>query len=201
MCVKNRRLLDREKKSRYELVVKASNKNASVWSTVPCHITIRDVNDHRPEFLDVEYKFYVPEKNTNTVDSLLVVNNGKKQAPSRSLMHYVGNVRAIDRDASPSELVYYLDPASSEAFLELNTNGAVDVAYSFDNVSSTLPSPVDVDLDNFEFADNTVYEVVAIRQNADLGAEHDHADQVFNFTSKDSPVGKKKKVHSHKRQE
>lgn len=211
--MKNRSLLDREKKSKYDLLIKASNKNASVFSTVPCHITIRDVNDNRPEFLQREYKFYIAEKDSNLVDSLMIASSsGSKNVDEISRftsagMTHVGSVRAFDRDAS-SDLFYYLD-LTSEAYIELNTAPIkppnARELYSINNNSSLSSASRQqhfgelsavYDLDDLEFSDSTIYEVTAIRQNVDLG--NNDADgfneYVFNFTDEDSIVGKHKKV-------
>lgn len=138
VCVRNRRLLDREKKSKYELEIRASNKNASIYSTVSCFIVIRDLNDNRPEFHKREYKFFVPEKDFNMVNALFISSNNEnedknedgewergKESTSPMLSRGakpIGTVRAIDRD-SYSDLFYYLDSSSDDykAYFELNT--------------------------------------------------------------------------------
>jgi hypothetical protein len=180
--VKNRSLLDREKRSKYEFVVKAMNKNSSVHATVICHITILDVNDNRPEFLQSEYKFYAPEKDSNVVDSLLIVDNSMKSSSFHSNplpMNYVGNVRAIDRDYN-TELFYYIDSGNEnyKAYFELNTANLENPM--LENRDDFYPSASDssgemvqiddpaadsnvYDLDDLVFSDNTVYEVTAIR--------------------------------------
>lgn len=173
--MKNPRLLDREKKSRYELIIKASNKNPSIYSTVPCHISIRDVNDNRPEFLQSEYRFYVAEKDSNLVVSNIILDDASTRSPYSIIegsrrrlgggsnrygsskrafaMTYVGSVRAIDRDAT-SELVYYLD--NSQSYIELNT------AASGINPSSPIDTTSEIYLGEESTAasglDNNVYD-------------------------------------------
>ena len=137
ICVRDVRLLDREVKSKYEFVVTASNLNSSVHSNVLVQININDLNDNRPEFLQKAYTFFVIEKDSNLVSSLISNSDnfggtrGRQTRPKSSIsrknmpqkltfnlntrgpLTYVGNVKALDRDANlNSNLIYYLGKLS-----------------------------------------------------------------------------------------
>lgn len=215
VCVKNRRLLDRERRSKYEFLIKATNKNSSIYSTVPCFVTIRDVNDSPPEFLHQEYKFYVAERDSNMVNALFIVDDFSKPAVSRSRpnMIYIGTVKATDRDAH-SELFYFIDPGNEKykAYFELNTdslengnrNDFVDFVDSKENDvgAANIDESNVYDIEDVEFSDNTVYEVSAIKlrpSQTDL-AQSNLTEYVFNYkddsknTNENFIIGAKRKV-------
>lgn len=140
------------------------------------------MNDNRPEFLQPEYKFYVSEKDSNRVESLLIMSEQDEDENTRLKsglnLHYVGSVRAIDRD-SHSDLVYYIVDASNEnykAYFEINT--ATD-RIDDDRHDSPLSSKVEpvYDLEDFEFSESSIYEVTAIKH---LPSLQQSSSQVFN---------------------
>lgn len=172
ICVTNRTLLDREYVNKYELVVTAlDSANSLLNSSIPVYITLIDVNDNRPEFVQAEYTFYAAEKDTNLVDSLLVFDGRLADdagfVAHRSTMNHIGSVRAIDRDlGSNAELLYYINAAddNDKAYFELNNN-VVDVTgeylqpdYAEISQQSNEETNVYDSYDN-EFSDNIVYEV------------------------------------------
>jgi hypothetical protein len=132
VCVRDVTRLDRELKGRYDFVVTANNLNSSVHSNVHVQVNLNDLNDNRPEFLQKAYTFFVIEKDSNLVSSLISSSSAgnsnsnnklnrqqshKKNYPqklmfnvnTRGPMSFVGNVKALDRDVNTnSDLVYFL---------------------------------------------------------------------------------------------
>lgn len=212
--MRDRRLLDREKKSKYELEIRASNKNASIFSTVPCYILVRDVNDNRPEFLQREYKFLVAEKDSNILNALIIGNLGSsssggggssmyRSSSSPTISRPIGSVRAIDRDTN-SELFYYLDSSSNadyNAYFELNTDNVINVDNNNnimektntrfnDELSSSSSSRADIDFKIYDLDDisSKVFADGAIYEVVAI-KHHDGGEMTTNFSETSSKSG------------
>lgn len=88
ICVRNHSLykFDREVKSLYNFRFSAINKLATPEqkTSVLVEVVLKDLNDNRPEFSLSEYTFFIPEKDSNVVNSLLYPN-GRKQRPIRKI--------------------------------------------------------------------------------------------------------------------
>ena len=136
ICVKNRKLIDRETKSRYEFLVRASNSkelkdhsnpHETNSSTAYVHINIRDLNDNKPEFLQKKYTFYVSEQDSNLVDSYHIFDNkdSSNEPGMNKFKTLVGNVVAFDNDiGSNADLEYYIldNEPDFKSYFELNTD-------------------------------------------------------------------------------
>ncbi|XP_065342021.1 cadherin-99C isoform X1 [Cloeon dipterum] len=82
------RRLDREDLTRYLLTVKAED-SGGLMSTANVDITVSDLNDKNPEFVDLPYEFKVKEGEAGIT---------------------VGKVKAVDADEGPNAVVYYSVP-------------------------------------------------------------------------------------------
>lgn len=82
--------LDRERRSKYSLLVRADDGRQS--SDMRLNITVKDVNDHTPKFSRLTYSFDIPEDTTpgNTVPSKSLQLRPQKvlQRPSRAFNYY-----------------------------------------------------------------------------------------------------------------
>lgn len=52
--------LDREYQSQYEVQVIVSD--GDLWSVTPVYVTVSDVNDNTPQFMETTYRITVPER-------------------------------------------------------------------------------------------------------------------------------------------
>ncbi len=114
ICVHNDSLykFDREVKSLYNFRFSAINKLAAreQKSSVLVEVVLKDLNDNRPEFSLSEYTFFIPERDSNVVTSLLYptgTSGGKRGRPVRRIQ--VGRVIAIDKDSGINSQLRYFD--------------------------------------------------------------------------------------------
>ena len=119
LCPKNMSLFDREIKSVYKFNVKAINRLSSnqLENTVPVEVHIRDLNDNPPEFTKNEYSFFLPEKDSYLVNTLM---SGSRL----NELIYVGQVLAQDKDSGlNADIKFHLNPNSDQFrnYFEINT--------------------------------------------------------------------------------
>jgi hypothetical protein len=125
VSVYNRTLLDREQKSKHTFFLYATNNESinKLNSSVQIEIILNDLNDNRPQFPVKEYSFYIPETDSNLINSLLIStdsNNNKKTSNNQMYMNYIGQVIATDRDVNQNaDLKYYLKQKDNNLF-EIN---------------------------------------------------------------------------------
>ena len=132
ICVRNKKLLDRETKSKYEFLVSASNNDSDAVkpeaSTI-LHVNLVDVNDNVPEFMQSNFIFYVSEEDANLVNSYIL--DGDTDETKHRQHNYnilAGHIGAFDKDTgSNAELKYFtmrndqLD-TKFKSYFELNTD-------------------------------------------------------------------------------
>lgn len=118
LCVKDRSLLDRETRSRYDFFVRATNQNSTVYAQTSVQVIINDLNDNPPQFKKKDYKFYITEKYSNLVTSLVISDSNEFLNLDKTL---IGNVKAFDQDSLNSEILYFVDNADPENMIQLNT--------------------------------------------------------------------------------
>ncbi|XP_064458342.1 cadherin-99C-like [Ornithodoros turicata] len=101
--------LDREHTSSYTLQVKAEDKN-SLFNVASVHISVTDINDQNPVFVQDSYNFSVEE--------------GKKDAA-------VGTVQARDEDIGTNGEVYYTISGNSDFDIDAET-GEISTRHALD---------------------------------------------------------------------
>lgn len=118
--LKTRKLLDREQRAQYDLILAARDHGMPKWYETLCYLTILlvDMDDNRPEFPDSKttnpYTFYISENDAPGVR--------------------IGQVRALDRDEGKHARVYYYLLSGSEqgAFTLDKSDGSLYTNRSFD---------------------------------------------------------------------
>lgn len=117
ICVRNKKMIDREIRKKYEFLITASNdaddttSEIQLESSTILQINILDLNDNAPEFLQKNFIFYVSEEDSNIVNSFIV--DGKSidadsKSPQYSYNILVGHIGAFDKDSGlNAELRYY----------------------------------------------------------------------------------------------
>lgn len=99
ICVRNDSFdrLDREIKASYKFYLTAINKLSEMplKSSVIVEIILKDLNDNQPEFSLNKYHFFIPEKDSNLVNSLVLGSESQKKT---KILYYVGKVKALDKD-------------------------------------------------------------------------------------------------------
>lgn len=128
VCVKNRTLLDRELKNIYSFQLYAINDLATVKlnSSVQIDVILNDLNDNRPQFPVREYSFFVPETDSNLINSLLISSDRNKMSkrpvwPPKTLMNFVGQISASDKDVNlNADLIYYIKTTGEDNLFEFN---------------------------------------------------------------------------------
>ncbi|RNA44963.1 protocadherin Fat 4 [Brachionus plicatilis] len=118
LCVKDRSLLDRETRSKYDFVVRASNQNATRFSQTSVQIVINDLNDNPPQFKKKNYTFYITEKYSNLVTSLVISDANNQHNLDKT---FVGNIKAFDKDSLNAGILYFVDKMDQDTVLQLNT--------------------------------------------------------------------------------
>ncbi|CAF0897028.1 unnamed protein product [Brachionus calyciflorus] len=121
LCVKNRSLIDRETRSKYEFTVYAKNKDSKFCSKTSVQVLVNDLNDNPPQFKQAEYNFFITEKDSNLVRSYVRPNSEKSSFTNKV---YIGSVKAFDKDIIDTEIVYYLNPSDRKSYYELNTKNS-----------------------------------------------------------------------------
>ena len=100
ICVKNDSLdrLDREIKTSYKFYLTAVNIRSEIplKSSILIEIILKDLNDNQPEFSLNRYNFFIPEKDSNLVNSLVL--RSESQKGRRKILYSVGKVKALDKD-------------------------------------------------------------------------------------------------------
>lgn len=82
--------LDRERRSKYSLLVRADDGKQS--SDMRLNITVKDINDHSPKFSRATYSFDIPEDTTAgkscLVGAIRLLVAGTKNSPPPSYRFY-----------------------------------------------------------------------------------------------------------------
>lgn len=118
LCVKDRSLLDREKRSKYDFVVRANNQNSTRYAQTLVQIVINDLNDNPPQFKRKDYRFYITEKYSNLVTSMVLLDSKAHENLDKT---FVGNVKAFDKDSLNSEIFYFVDNNDMNSIIQVNT--------------------------------------------------------------------------------
>ncbi len=131
VCVRNRTILDRETKNKYNFLLHAINNQSEtkLSTSVRVEVILNDLNDNRPQFALSEYFFFVPETDNSLINSLMVSSPELRKSASRinvsqkNLKHLVGQVFATDRDLNQNaDLKYFIKPNDNSNMFELNMN-------------------------------------------------------------------------------
>ncbi|XP_056642220.1 cadherin-87A isoform X2 [Diorhabda sublineata] len=118
--LRTRKMLDREFKPKYQLVLVARDHGSPKWYETVRHLTVLlvDENDNRPEFPG--------SKSTNPYHFFVIENNERNSL--------IGQVKALDRDEGTHAKVYYYIISGNEnnAFYLDRTDGGLYSNISFD---------------------------------------------------------------------
>lgn len=129
--------LDRERRSKYSLLVRADDGKQS--SDMRLNITVKDVNDHSPKFSRATYSFDIPEDTAAGASWLVgirLLRDGAKKKPH--LFHLTGSIVAAilasDSDSGVNgEVTYSLEEDDEDEAFRLNpVTGVFNVTRALD---------------------------------------------------------------------
>ena len=190
ICVRNKKMVDREIRNKYEFLITASNEEDDTASEIQLkssailQINILDSNDNAPEFLQKSFTFYVSEEDSNIVNSFILDGRSidvDSKSPQYSYNILVGHIGAFDKDFGlNAELKYFTQrndqlEVKFKSYFELNTEN-LDNPLLNDKDNIYLSSSDLSELQSVNFKEdslNVEYKVTAIR----------HTETGLNFNS------------------
>jgi hypothetical protein len=200
ICVRNKKMIDREIRNKYEFLITASNEpddsvaEINLESSAILQINILDLNDNAPEFLQKNFIFYVSEEDSNVVNSFILDgNNVDSKSSQYSYNILVGHIGAFDKDTGiNSELKYFTQKndqleAKYKSYFELNTENLDNPLLNDKNVFYMSNTDLNELQNGNEDSISVEYKVTAIR----------HTEIELNVNSSlISPIENKPKFYS-----